>query len=72
MHPRYNKGKLQQPKPYKNTRNNGSRRKPNGTSTPLKRWNEEGIKIGSVNLRGLTLLKVFLLREIEDLDVLCV
>ena len=33
---------------------------------------ENGIKIGSVNLRGLTLMKLFILREIEDLDVLCI
>jgi hypothetical protein len=32
----------------------------------------EGIKIGSINIRGLTIMKIFLLLEIEDLDVLCI
>ena len=60
------------PKRYTKPRANGSRRKPQGTRTPIKRWTYEGIKIGSVSIRGLTLLKLFLVLEIEDLDVICV
>jgi exonuclease III len=38
----------------------------------VKRWEKEGIKIGTVNIRGLTMLKMFLLGDIENIDVLCV
>jgi hypothetical protein len=37
----------------------------------VKRWEKEGIKIGTVNIRGLTMLKMFLLGDIENIDVLC-
>jgi len=32
----------------------------------------EGIKIGSINIRGLTIMKMLLLMDIEALDVICV
>ena len=35
-------------------------------------WQTTGIKLGSVNNRGLTFLKLFLLLEQEEVDVLCV
>jgi hypothetical protein len=60
---------MNDPKP--NPRANGSRRKQRKTHTPIKRWITEGIKIGSVNIRGLTLMKIFLIIDIEALDVIC-
>jgi hypothetical protein len=38
---------------------------------PLRRWQNKGMIIGSLNIRGLTFLKLLLLMEMEDLDVLC-
>jgi exonuclease III len=38
----------------------------------MERWHANGIKIGSVNIRGLTYMKLFLLFEQEEVDVLCV
>jgi hypothetical protein len=38
----------------------------------MKRWQTKGITIGSVNVRGLTVLKLVLLLELADLDVLCI
>jgi hypothetical protein len=56
----------------KKPRNNGSRRKQKATNTPIKIWISEGIKIGSINIRGLTIMKMLLLMDIEALDVICV
>ena len=70
--PRYRKGVLttQSNKPPRRT--NGSRRKATICTQPVKRWQTEGIHIGSVNIRGLTYLKLLVLLERADLDVLCV
>jgi hypothetical protein len=71
-HPRYRKGVVIPPKYTKHTRTNGSRRKSRGANTAIKRWSTDGITIGSINIRGLTYMKLFMLCEIKKLDVLCV
>jgi hypothetical protein len=45
------------------TRTNGSRRKPNDKPKLIQRWQEKGIKIGSMNVRGLTYLKLVVIVE---------
>jgi Endonuclease/Exonuclease/phosphatase family len=71
-HPRYRKGLQTLPIMHLRTRTNGSRRRTQQPSQYMERWHSKGIKIGSVNIRGLTFLKLFLLLEQEEVDVLCV
>jgi hypothetical protein len=71
-HPRFRRGIYIAPRLTPPSRTNGSRRKGNTRSPPLHRWEQKGITIGSVNIRGLTFLKLLLLLELEDLDILCV
>ena len=37
----------------------------------MSRWCSQGIKIGSLNIQGLTYLKLLLLLEQEPVDILC-
>ena len=57
---------------HQRIRTNGSRRRTQQPSQFMERWQSKGINIGSVNIRGLTFLKLFLLLEQEEVDVLCV
>ena len=42
-------------------RTNGSRRKRRGNTKGIKRWTTDGIKIGSLNIQGLTYFKLVML-----------
>ena len=55
----------------KGKRTNGSRRKKQKRRANRLRWASEGVKIGCINVAGLTYFKVFLLLEIYNFDVLC-
>jgi hypothetical protein len=38
----------------------------------MKRWENMGINVGSINIAGISLLKVYMLTELHVLDVLCI
>jgi exonuclease III len=38
----------------------------------MTRWETKGINIGSINIAGISLLKVYMLTELHVLDVLCI
>ena len=44
---------------------------PNDKPKLIKRWQTKGITVGSMNVRGLTYLKLLLLMHLDDFDVLC-
>lgn len=44
---------------------------PNKKPKLIQRWKEQGLRIGSMNVRGLTYLKLLLILEQEESDVLC-
>ena len=52
-------------------RTNGSRRKPNDKPKTIQRWLKQGITIGSMNVRGLSYLKLLVLMDHNDFDILC-
>ncbi len=52
-------------------RSNGSRRKPNNQPKLIKRWLCQGINIGSINVRGLSYLKLLLILDQAEFDILC-
>ena len=56
----------------KKGRTNGSRRARDAKGKWGSRWQEQGLAIGSVNARGLSDYKLFLLLERYDLDVVCI
>jgi exonuclease III len=53
-------------------RTNGSHRRRREKGQRLERWAEHGLAVGSINIAGISLFKVFLLLELHQLDVLCV
>ena len=53
-------------------RSNGSRRRDTGKIKPIQHWQTEGVKIGSINIRGLTYDKILVLLEQADVDILCI
>jgi exonuclease III len=38
----------------------------------MERWETTGINVGSINIAGISLLKVYMLTELHNLDVLCI
>jgi hypothetical protein len=38
----------------------------------LTRWEHTGLNIGSINIAGISLLKIYMLTELHVLDVLCI
>jgi exonuclease III len=38
----------------------------------MTRWENTGLNIGSINIAGISLLKVYMLTELHQLDVLCI
>jgi exonuclease III len=38
----------------------------------MTRWENTGLNVGSINIAGLSLLKVYMLTELHLLDVLCI
>ena len=53
-------------------RTNGSRRAKKRRRENRTRWAASGIKVGSVNIRGLTYEKLFLVLKEHNFDLLCV
>jgi hypothetical protein len=53
-------------------RTNGSRRRNKSANSNLKTWLTQGLKIGSINIRGLTYLKLYMLLAQCELDVISV
>jgi hypothetical protein len=53
-------------------RTNGSARRRKEKGDRLHRWEHRGVQVGSVNMAGLSLFKLFLILETHDFDVLCV
>ncbi len=51
---------------------NGSKRARKAKKERMSRWGECGLSVGSVNMAGFSLFKLFLLLEQYALDVLCV
>jgi exonuclease III len=54
------------------TRTNGSRRRRHSTNTNMKKWLTNGITVASINIRGLTFLKLYVILAQQDIDILCV
>jgi hypothetical protein len=52
-------------------RTNGSRRKPNDKPKLIQRWLKNGITVGNMNVRGLSYLKLLLIMDQNDFDILC-
>ncbi len=52
-------------------RTNGSTRKRKHKQERIKRWETSGIHIGSQNVAGISLLKVYMILGTHTLDVLC-
>ena len=44
---------------------------PNDKPKIMQRWQKSGITVGSINVRGLSYLKLVVLLEQDDFDVLC-
>ena len=44
---------------------------PNDKPKLMQRWQKSGITVGSINVRGLSYLKLVVLLEQDDFDVLC-
>ena len=53
-------------------RTNGSARKKKKKTERIHRWENTGINIGSINIAGISLLKIYMLTELHLLDVLCI
>ena len=53
-------------------RTNGSARKKKKKTERMTRWENMGINIGSINIAGISLLKIYMLTELHLLDVLCI
>ncbi len=56
---------------YKTKRKNGSKRARKQKQDRIQRWEKSGISIGSQNVAGISLLKVYMLLVTHTLDVLC-
>jgi hypothetical protein len=56
---------------YKTKRTNGSKRAQKNKRERIQRWEKSGISIGSQNVAGISLLKVYMLLGTHTLDVLC-
>jgi hypothetical protein len=52
-------------------RTNGSARLRKNKSSRLSRWAITGINVGSLNIAGISMYKVFMLLESHTFDVLC-
>jgi hypothetical protein len=55
----------------KRNRTNGSARMKKEKNIRLNRWAKTGINIGSVNIAGISMFKLFMLLEAHKIDVLC-
>jgi hypothetical protein len=55
----------------KRNRTNGSARMKKEKTIRLNRWAKMGINIGSINIAGISMFKLFMLLEAHTLDVLC-
>jgi hypothetical protein len=55
----------------KRNRTNGSARKRKIKTERMNRWQHSGINMGSINIAGVSLYKIFMLLEMHTLDVLC-
>ena len=53
-------------------RTNGSRRRDAKCRARRARWAEHGIKVGSINMAGMSYFKTYFLLEKYNFDVLCV
>jgi hypothetical protein len=60
-----------QKKKTKRNRTNGSARQRKTKTDRINRWQQAGINIGSINIAGVSLYKIFMLLESHTLDVLC-
>jgi exonuclease III len=38
----------------------------------LLRWKNEGMSIGSINIAGISNIKIYMLLEVHNLDILCI
>ena len=56
----------------KRKRTNGSARLKKSQVTRIKRWESQGISVGSINIAGVSLFKLYMLLESHALDVLCI
>jgi exonuclease III len=50
---------------------NGSRRKPNSKPKLIQQWLYQGVKSGSIDVGGLSYLKLLLLLDQAEFDILC-
>jgi hypothetical protein len=57
---------------HKRKRTNGSARLQRKKTERLTRWENTGLNVGSINIAGISLLKVYMLTELHMLDVLCI
>jgi hypothetical protein len=56
----------------KKKRTNGSARLKRKKIERLTRWENTGLNVGSINIAGISLLKIYMLTELHMLDVLCI
>jgi hypothetical protein len=55
----------------KKKRTNGSARTRKDKSARLNRWTKTGLSIGSLNIAGLSMFKLWMILETHTIDVLC-
>jgi exonuclease III len=58
-------------KSKKRNRTNGSARLKKLKNTRLDRWAKRGLNVGSMNIAGVSMFKLFMILETHTLDVLC-
>jgi hypothetical protein len=56
----------------KRKRTNGSARQKKQKLERMTRWENTGINVGSINIAGISLLKIYMLTELHNIDVLCI
>jgi hypothetical protein len=56
----------------KKNRTNGSARKKKEKSSRLNRWTNMGLNIGSINIAGISMFKLWMILETHVIDVLCI
>jgi hypothetical protein len=69
--PKRAQGEQSQVNGRKKNRTNGSARLRKNKSSRLNRWAITGISIGSLNIAGLSMFKIWMILETHTVDVLC-
>ena len=65
-------GTQQESPRHKGSRTNGSARRRKKQKEKINRWTNQGLALGSINIAGMSLFKLFLLLEEHQLDILCI